>query len=396
MPAPYPAPPPRSAGRPVIDLPEPDAEAKARCAQVLELLRRDIEEAGGWISFARYMDRVLYAPGLGYYTGGARKFGPAGDFVTAPELSPLFGRSLASTARAVLDQSGGDILELGAGSGRLAADLLLELERHGALPEHYRILELSGELRQRQAETLAEAAPHLLPRVTWLDTLPERIRGLVLGNEVLDAVPPHVLHWTESGLMERGVAWSAGPVWAERPASPELAAQAAVLPVEGDYVSEVNPAATALVASLAERLEAGALLFIDYGYPMAEYYHPQRCTGTLMAHYRHRSLDDPFFLPGLADLTAHVDFSAVARAGEEAGLDLLGYTSQAHFLTDAGLLDLMLETTPMSPEYLRAAVAVQRLLQPSEMGELFKVIGLGRGVEEGLPGFRRGDRRGAL
>jgi len=387
-------------------LPAPDAAALAHSDRVVRRIRAEIEASGGWISFARYMELALYAPGLGYYVGGAAKFGGAGDFVTAPELTPLFGRALARVAAQVLARAGGDLLELGAGSGRLAVDVLLQLERLACLPEHYLILEVSPDLRARQRQLLAEQVPHLLPRVAWLDALPESLRGVVLGNEVLDALPAHRLHWSAEGVLERGVAWTgAGLAWAVRPiASPALASAVAELPVavaaEPDhslaYLSELNLAAPALVASLADRLECGLLLFLDYGYPRAEYYHPQRHMGTLRAHYRQHALDDPFFLPGLADLTAHVDFSAVARAGRAAGLDLLGYTSQAHFLMDAGILDLMLEMEPMTPPYLRAASSVQRLLQPSEMGELFKAIALGRGLSAELPGFRRGDRRAAL
>jgi SAM-dependent MidA family methyltransferase len=313
-------------------------------------------------------------------------------------MTSLFGRSLARVAASVLAETGGDMLELGAGSGRLALDILLELERLGSLPDRYRILEVSPDLRQRQQSLIAQRAAHLLARVEWLDTLPAGFTGMILGNEVLDALPVHLVHWRAGVAMERGVVWREGGfAWADRPASSQaFARMASALPVEGDYLSEICPAASALVTSLAECLGHGLMLFIDYGFPRSEYYHPQRHMGTLMVHYRHHSLDDPFFLPGLADITAHVDFSAAAQAGTNAGLELLGYTSQAHFLMDAGLLDLMLDMEPMTPDYLRAASAVQKLLQPTEMGELFKAIALGKGISDDLPGFRRGDRRGAL
>ena len=384
--------------RPSPSLPPPDPDALAHSERLAAHIRQVLDQAGGWIPFRRYMELALYAPGLGYYAAGAAKLGAAGDFVTAPEMTPLFGRTLARTAAAVLAQTGGDVLELGAGSDRLASDLLLELERLDSLPARYRILEVSPDLRQRQRQLIGERAAHLLDRVEWLDALPASCSGLVLGNEVLDALPVHLIHWRGDEILERGVAWGrGGPAWQDRPlAVGELARTAAALPVTGDYLSEVCPAAPALVASLAQGLERGLLLFVDYGFPVTEYYHPQRHMGTLKVHYRHHSLDDPFFLPGLADITAHVDFSAVARAGTEAGLDLAGYTSQANFLMDAGLLDLMLEMEPMTPAYLRAASEVQKLLQPTEMGELFKVIALGRGLAGELPGFRRGDRRGAL
>ena len=382
-------------------LPLPDADALAHSRRLVERIVSEIGRSGGWIPFSRYMELALYAPGLGYYAAGSAKFGAAGDFVTAPELTPLFGRTLARTAAAVLAETGGDILELGAGSGRLALDLLGELERLACLPGRYRILEVSPDLRARQLATLSREAPHLLSRVEWLDALPERCTGLVLGNEVLDALPVHLLHWDGDGVAERGVVLGPGGAnlfaWHDREPLPgELAEWAAGLPVTGAYLSEICPAAAALVASLAARLERGLLLFVDYGYPRAEYYHPQRDMGTLKLHYRHYSLDDPFFQPGLADITAHVDFSAIAEAGRKSGLTLLGYTSQAQFLMDAGLLELMLEMEPMTPPYLRAAAAAQQLLQPTEMGELFKAIALGRGVSGELPGFRRGDRRAAL
>ena len=374
-------------------LPPPSPEALAHCETVVRHIRDEIERAGGWISFARYMELALYAPGLGYYAGGAAKFGGAGDFITAPELTPLFGRTLARGAAEALAQTGGEILELGAGSGRLAVDVLRELESLGRLPDRYLILEVSPDLRQRQRTLLAESVPHLVERVVWLDALPERICGVVLANEVLDALPVHLVHWGEAGPMERGVAWSPSQspsnkgevgafVWTERPiSSPTLAEAVARVPVQPPYLSEVNLAAPALIASLSACLERGMMLFADYGFNQTEYYHPQRHQGTLKIHYRHHSLDDPFFLPGLADITAHVDFSAIAQAAESAGLELLGYATQGRFLLDAGLLDLMAAMTPGTPDYLRAAQAVQKLVQPHEMGELFKVMVLGRGIE---------------
>jgi SAM-dependent MidA family methyltransferase len=380
-----------------FSLPPPSPEALAHSTQLVAHLRAEIESNCGWLSFARYMELALYAPGLGYYASGSAKLGTAGDFVTAPEMTPLFGRVLARQIAAVLGEAGAEILELGAGSGRLALDLLLELERLEALPTQYRILEVSPDLRARQRELLQREAPHLLPRVYWLEGLPEMIDGVVLGNEVLDALPVHMLWHAPEGEFERGVAWRDGFVWEDRPLPPgPLRDLAAGLPNTGGYLTEVCPAAPALILSLAERLRRGLLLLLDYGFPAAEYYHPQRHMGTLKVHYRHHSLDDPFYLPGLADLTAHVDFSAVARAGTAAGLDLLGYTSQGNFLLNGGLLDLLGELQPGTPDYLRAASAVRQLVQPDEMGELFKVLALGRGVAHPPSGFMRGDRRGAL
>jgi SAM-dependent MidA family methyltransferase len=380
-------------------LPEPSAEARAHSAAVTAHLRAEIAAAGGWIDFARYMALVLYAPGLGYYSAGTRKFGAAGDFVTAPELTPLFAQALAAPVAAVLAETDGDILELGAGSGRLAVDLLAALAEGDALPQRYRILEISPELQARQRERIAAEAPDWLDRVEWLERLPAQFTGVAIGNEVLDAVPVHRVRWTAAGLFERGVAVEGDAfVWHDRPlAAGPLYEVARALPVTGeDYLSEISLAGPGLVRSLGAALQHGALLFIDYGFPRAEFYHPQRGAGTLMSHYRHHAFDDPFFLPGLTDLTAHVDFTAIADAALDAGLDVLGYTGQAQFLLNAGLLDRLARLGPGSAAYLRASAAVNLLLSPAEMGELIKVIACGRGLRGGLPGFQRGDRRHTL
>jgi SAM-dependent MidA family methyltransferase len=380
-------------------LPAPSPDALAHSQRVTAYLRTLIEDAGGWIPFSRYMEAALYAPGLGYYAAGAMKFGAAGDFVTAPELTPLFGRTLAHAIAPVLAETGGEVLELGAGSGRLAADLLGELERLDALPARYSILEVSADLRQRQQATLTRELPQLAKRVQWLDALPEHFSGVILGNEVLDALPVELVHWTEAGPQVRGVILDGeGFAWQDRAiADPGLRARAEVLKLAPGYVSEINLAADALIASLAECLDRGLILMIDYGFSASEYYHPQRHMGTLRAHYRHHALDDPFYLPGLCDLTAHVDFSAVARAGMAAGLELEGYTSQANFLLNSGLTELLMQTPPVdAAAYLPQANAVQRLVSPAEMGELFKVIGFGKGGITPLSGFARGDRRRSL
>lgn len=376
-----------------------DPEALALSRQLSQRIRAEIEAAGGWIDFARYMELALYAPGLGYYSAGAHKFGVGGDFVTAPEMTPLFGRALARQAAQVLEATGGDILELGPGSGRLALDLLLELERLDHPPGRYLLLEVSADLRDRQQALFRQEAPQLLPRMSWLHALPERHSGLILGNEVLDALPVHLVHWTVEGPRERGVALTPQGqfVWQDRPLPPGPLAEAVRgIEMPPDSVSEIGLAVRGLMASLAERLERGVLLFLDYGFPRSEYYHPQRSRGTLMCHHRHHAHDDPFRLPGLTDLTAHVDFTAVAEAGHAAGLELLGYTDQARFLVNCGLLDLLAGQQPDTPGYYRAAAAVQRLIQPSEMGELFKAIALGRGLRGPLLGFARGDRSARL
>jgi SAM-dependent MidA family methyltransferase len=380
-------------------LPAPSADALAHSQRVAAHLRALIGDAGGWIPFSRFMEAALYAPGLGYYAAGAMKFGAAGDFVTAPEMTPLFGRTLAHAIAPGLAEMGGEVLELGAGSGRLAVDMLGELERLGALPARYGILEVSADLRERQQETIARELPHLAGRVQWLDALPVHFNGVILGNEVLDALPVELIHWTTDGPLSRGVALEGDAfAWQDRPiADPVQRARADALKLAPGYLSEINLAADALIASLAECLERGLILMIDYGFSAGEYYHPQRHMGTLRAHVRHHALDDPFYLPGLADLTAHVDFSAVARAGMAAGLELAGYTSQASFLLNSGLTELLMQTPPTdAAAYLPQANAVQRLVSPAEMGELFKVIGLTKGSVAPLAGFARGDRRHSL
>ncbi|MCU0811560.1 MAG: SAM-dependent methyltransferase [Thiobacillaceae bacterium] len=380
-------------------LPTPSPEALAHSQRVIAHLRQLIEAEGGWILFSRYMETVLYAPGLGYYAAGAAKFGMAGDFVTAPELTPLFGRTLAHAIRPVLAETLGDILELGGGSGRLAVDILAELQRLDALPERYAIVEVSAELRARQQASLAQELPQLLERVQWLDALPEHFKGVVLGNEVLDALPVELVHWTEAGPMTRGVKLDGETFgWEDRPINDSgLLARVGPLELAPGYLSEISLAAPALIASLADCLDSGLILMIDYGFGRAEYYHPQRHMGTLRAHYRHHALDDPFYLPGLCDLTAHVDFSAVAEAGQACGLTLAGYASQANFLLNAGVADLLMQTTPEdAAAYLPQANAVQRLVSPAEMGELFKVIAFTRACDVPLAGFARGDRRHAL
>ena len=381
-----------------MPLPAPSAEALAHCGQLTDRLRGLIEAAGGWISFADFMAETLYAPGLGYYAAGARKFGAAGDFVTAPEMTPLFGQALAQQLAAVMAASQGRILEVGAGSGRLAADLLAELERLGCLPDSYGILDLSGDLRQRQGQTLAAAVPHLLPRVEWLDRLPPAFSGAVVGNELLDAMPVHLVVWREDGIHERGVAVDAGGAftWADRPAAGRVLAAAAEIAGQCDlppgFLGEIGLAAQAWAADWGRILESGSVLLIDYGFPRREFFHAQRSSGTLMCHYRHQAHTDPFWLPGLQDITAHVDFTAIIAAAHGAGLELQGYTSQGQFLLNCGILDHLGRLPPDSPAYIRAAGAVNKLLMPHEMGELFKVIAVGRGVVTPLPGFLRGDQ----
>ena len=375
-------------------LPAPGAEAAQHSASLTESIRRDITAQGGWISFARYMELALYSPGLGYYAAGAHKFGEAGDFITAPELSPLFGRTLARQVAEIMASSAPHILELGAGSGKLAVDMLAELEQLGSLPDSYAILDVSADLRARQQMRLRERLPHLLGRVHWLDELPESFSGAIVANEVLDALPVHLVHWRDSAITERGVATDEnGFAWQERAiGDPVLLHAAQQIAVPDDYVSEICLAARGLVNSLAQRLEQGAMLFIDYGFGAREFYHPQRRSGTLMCHYRHHAHDDPFFLPGLQDITAHVNFTDIAECGIDAGLELLGYTSQAFFLINCGITGLLQDTSPENlRDYLPLSAQLQKLTSPAEMGELFKVIALGKKMANPLSGFVSGE-----
>jgi SAM-dependent MidA family methyltransferase len=376
-------------------LPPASTEALVHSERLAELIRHDIALQGGWIPFSRFMELALYAPGLGYYTAGAHKFGAAGDFITAPELSPLFGRCLARQVAQIMAYSAPQVMELGAGSGKLAVDVLSELERMDALPDRYAILEVSADLRARQQTLLREKVPHLFERVQWLDALPEQILGAVIGNEVLDALTVHLVRWQTNSLLERGVSIEGQQfAWQERLLdNTPLRQLAEAIPAAHNTLSEISPAARGLIHSLCSRLQQGVLLFVDYGFGAAEYYHPQRSTGTLMCHYRHHAHDDPFFLPGLQDITAHVDFTAITEAALDSGAHLLGYTTQAHFLINCGITDFL---QPHSPEnlldYLPLSAQLQKLTSPAEMGELFKVIALGKSVDAGLLGFVTGDK----
>ncbi len=387
-------------------LPTPDPAAAAHSARLLDYLRAEIANAGGAISFARFMDLALYAPGLGYYRAGARKFGPGGDFVTAPELSPLFSRCLARQCREILQAlGGGEILELGAGSGVMAADLLLELRALDALPERYAILELSGELRERQRQMLTERAPDLLERVAWLEKLPEPgFRGLVLGNEVLDALPVECFRITAHGPRRLMVTWTAtGLAWAE--GEEDAAVTATVARIEAKlgwrlpegYTSEYVPHLEDWLRAIAEPLAVGALLFVDYGYSRRAYYHPERIAGTLRCHYRHRVHADPLILPGLQDITASVDFTAVADAADATGLEIGGYASQNYFLFGCGLMELLAEVDAADTvRYLEQVRQVKLLTLPGEMGDRFQAIALTRNLNIPLHGFAVRDERGRL
>jgi SAM-dependent MidA family methyltransferase len=343
---------------------------------MIDRIRQEIAVAGGWIPFARYMELALQ----GYYGRGDQQFGAQGDFVTAPELGSLFGRTLARQLREIE----GPILELGAGSGALAETLSKELEHE------YLILETSGALRARQAARLGG-------KVKFLDRLPVAFRGVVIANEVVDAMPVHAVRWNDKGVFERGVAFSEKPFWEERPASGALLEAARAIEVPSPYESEIGLAGQAWMRSLAQCLAEGVIFIIDYGFPSREYYHPQRSMGTLMCHARHRAHGDPFERPGEQDITAHVDFSALARAARERGLEVLGYATQAQFLVNCGITEVLAQANIENAlHYAPIAAEAQQLLSPAEMGELFKVLAVGRGVKQPLVGFSRGERSNTL
>jgi len=376
-------------------LPDPEPFAAAHGARVAACIHGAIDAAGGWIGFDRFMELALYAPGLGYYVAGAAKFGPAGDFVTAPEISPLFGRAIANQVAELVDRLARDggaaavrILEFGAGTGALAGPLIDEMQRLGVAFGGYLIVETSPDLRQRQQERLGTRP------VRWLDAPPEGFCGVIIANEVLDVMPVRLFVRRSDGVRERGVALRDGRLaFEERPAPPDLAQAVADIerecgPWAAGYGSEVGFLARAWMRSLAGWLQRGAALLVDYGFPARELYHPQRLMGTLMCHFRHRAHADPLWWPGLNDITAHVDFSAMAAAADEAGLDVLGYTSQAHFLLNCGILDLMRDDAPAATRS-----GVHRVVSEAEMGELLKVLAVGRGIGgDALRGFARGDR----
>ena len=382
-------------------LPAPSPEEAEHSERLRAQIADTIRHAGGWISFAQYMQLALYAPALGYYTGGRHQLGADGDFITAPESTPLFGECIATQLAEVLPQTEGVLIEAGAGSGALAASVLLALERLGCLPAHYDILEVSPSLMQRQQEHLRAHAPHLLARVRWLQAPPERFSGVLLANEVLDAMPVHRLRCEHGEVREDGVALDANGqfCWQARPLSAVLHEAAAALPLSTDMPirTELALAARDWVRDWSRRLDSGLLLLIDYGYPRNEYYLPARADGTLACYYRHRMHADPFWLPGLSDITASVDFTAVAEAAFDSALDILGFTSQAAFLFNCGLAEhLARHSAAGERAHFAALRGAQRISDLREMGETFKVFAAGRGIAPQLCGFARHDRTHAL
>lgn len=369
-----------------MNSPDVSPDLLAVSVSLEERIMADIREKSGWISFADYMHQVLYTPLLGYYSGGLVKLGESGDFTTAPEMTDLYGRTLAQAMIPLLEQTGANILELGAGTGKLAFDILTALAGAGVRLEKYRILELSSELRQRQQKTLSG-----FDNVEWLTALPERFDGVVLANEVLDAMPVHLVKKEKSGWHETGVSVCDNRlVFSERPCRKFLVDSIRQsipghenLPAE--YLTEVHIHAHGFIKTLSEMLArspCSAAVLIDYGFPAHEYYHPDRSIGTLMCHFRHRAHDNPFFLPGLQDVTAHVNFTEVAQTATDQGLDVMCYASQSSFLLASGLLDLLpIDSAESDNSHAGQLQAVQKLLSPAEMGELFKVMVLGHKTE---------------
>nr|VFK53555.1 MAG: SAM-dependent methyltransferase, MidA family [Candidatus Kentron sp. TUN]VFK54975.1 MAG: SAM-dependent methyltransferase, MidA family [Candidatus Kentron sp. TUN] len=385
---------------------EPSESALKRSHALAALIRAEIKAARqSAIPFQRFMELALYTAALGYYQSDAPKFGEAGDFITAPEISSLFSRCVARQAQQVLAELGqGDILEVGAGSGTMAVDLLQALQDTGHLPTKYLILEQSPALRHLQQATIKTRAPSLFSRFEWLDNLPASgFQGVILANELLDAMP------TSRFFIQDGAVWEWMVGWAEEQFAWQLAparagVEQAVRHIEkslgeslpDEYSSEVHPAQAAWIGEIARRMDAGLLLLLDYGYPRAEYYHPKRYSGTLKCHYRHRLHDNPLFLPGLQDISVHVDFSAIAEAGIAETLQLAGFTTQRDFLIAMGLLEMCAQIDPMSIEYMTLAQEIKRLVLPGEMGDMVKVMGLVRGLRRQPQGFSGIDLRGRL
>jgi len=383
-----------------LAFPEPDEAAKAVSARLLEHIRSEIQAApDARLPFQRFMNLALHAPGMGYYSAGSIKLGPAGDFVTAPETSELFARSLARQVAQVLPETGGGILEVGAGSGALCLGVLAELERLGSLPACYSVLELSADLRQRQEDLLRARLPVLADRVRWLSSWPEPPwDGVVIANEVLDAMPVYRVLKTDTGWREVCVGISDEGLFADHRAVSDARLREALEDInrrfpglpEG-YLTEINLAAGNWLRGVSAFLRRGLVLIIDYGYPRAEYYLAERAQGTLMCYYRHRAIDDPLQRVGLQDITAHIDFTGLAEAAVGAGMDVLGFTTQAQFLLGCGILEM----TSVEDVVEQASLAQQlrTLLMPGGMGEIFKVLALGREIEPSLMGFSVRDER---
>ena len=377
-----------------MTLPLPSPAAQQSSANLQTLLAEEIRKHGNWIPFSRFMELVLYAPQYGYYTGGSHKIGNDGDFITAPTLTPLFARTLARQLQELLPQTAGNIYEFGAGTGQLAADLLNNLS--DGINRYY-IIEISPELAARQKDLIRTLAPQAAQKIVHLSALPETFNGIIIGNEVLDAMPVEIIRKDEGGSFEHvGVCLDNDRfTYSARPLHDlQLSALASLYfpKISSPYTSELHPQQYAFIRTLASRLEHGCMIFIDYGFDAAQYYHPQRNQGTLIGHYRHHVIHNPFDFIGLADLTSHVNFTDIAQAGTDAGLDLIGYLPQSHFLLNLGITELLAQTGKTdSAAYIREAAAVQKLIDQHEMGELFKVIAFGKNINIDWTGFCFGD-----
>jgi SAM-dependent MidA family methyltransferase len=382
-----------------------DEAATLHAARVRNYVMQQITAAGGWLSFERFMDIVLYSPGLGYYSSGAQKIGAGGDFTTAPEVSSLFGACVAVQCAEILDEvSAGCILEIGAGSGRLAADVLARLESLQKLPERYLILDVSADLRERQRQYIEQQLPHLLERVSWLDQPPgAAFDGVILANEVLDALPVVRFRQHDGGVEELGVVVEQGRfAWAARPASARMRQVCRELSTAGGgwgdgYESEYCPRVAPWTLAVTQALRKGAVMWFDYGLPRSQYYFPQRRDGTLLCHFRHRAHDDVFLHPGLQDITAWVDFTLLAEASREAGFELAGFTTQAFFLAGTGI-DLEMQRIADHDETRLARLGNQarQLMLPGEMGERFKSMAWSKALDIPLSGFALQDLRHTL
>lgn len=378
----------------IMTLPLPSPAAQQSSANLQTLLAEEIKKHRNWIPFSRFMELVLYTPQYGYYTGGSHKIGNDGDFITAPTLTPLFARTLARQLQELLPQTAGNIYEFGAGTGQLAADLLNNLS--DGINRYY-IIEVSPELAARQKDLIQTLAPQAAQKIVHLSALPETFDGIIIGNEVLDAMPVEIIRKDEGGSFEHvGVCLDNDRfTYSARPLHDlQLSALASLYfpKITSPYTSELHPQQYAFIRTLASRLEHGCMIFIDYGFDAAQYYHPQRNQGTLIGHYRHHVIHNPFDFIGLADLTAHVNFTDIAQAGTDAGLDLIGYLPQSHFLLNLGITELLAQTGKTdSAAYIREAAAVQKLIDQHEMGELFKVIAFGKNINIDWTGFCFGD-----
>lgn len=377
----------------------PSLSAQQFSRALSALICQAIQKTGP-LSFAEYMQWVLYHPELGYYSNGMEKFGEKGDFITAPEISPLFAQCIAQQMIPIFSElAHPNILEFGAGSGQLVVDILLALESVNQLPEHYYILELSAELKQRQRKKILEKIPQLQNKVIWLEKLPQDFQGVVIANEVLDAMPIHRFCFQENNFWEYKVDCENG-ILQEKLVSAEAELLKVLLETQCEfaenYSSEINLLLPSWLASLSDCLTRGLVLLLDYGFPRHEYYHPDRYMGTLMCHYQHHAHSDPYFWPGLQDVTAHVDFTAVAEAALSAGFKLAGYTTQAHFLFGCGLMELAAKNSSSIEESWAVSQAIKKLILPSEMGELFKVMALTKEISAPLMGFALKDQSGKL